>query len=157
MRSQWPFLASAAIALLAFLTSACEVPSSGSTSGPLETRSQLSAGSISGNILYGAGDPLLRVYAREVNSGEVYWVEPGEGASAYTIPDLPPGTYVVVGWFRPLGASGAYTSLDTALAETVDQQQACEENIVEIDLQPGAAYTGADVGCWGADFFGLAE
>ena len=157
MKRQWLFLVSAPVVLLAFLASACQAPSAGSTSAPVQTPSVLAAGSIAGSILYGAGDPFLRVYAREVNSGQVYWVEPGEGAVAYTIPDLPPGTYTVVGWFHPMGASGAYTSLDTVLAETVDQQQDCEENILEIDLQAGAAYTGADIGCWGADFFGLTE
>jgi hypothetical protein len=56
-----------------------------------------------------------------------------------------------------LGASGAYTSLDTVLAETAVQQQDCEDNVVEIELQPGAVYMGADIGCWGGDFFSLAE
>jgi hypothetical protein len=56
-----------------------------------------------------------------------------------------------------MGASGAYTSLDTVVAETEDQQRACEDAILEIVLQPGEAYVGADIGCWGGDFFGLAE
>jgi hypothetical protein len=113
--------------------------------------------SISGRILYETNDPFLRVYAREINTGQVYWVNPGEGNLTYTISDLPSGTYVVVGWFYPMGASGAYTSLDTVVAETEGQQRACEEAIVEIELQPGEAYVGADIGCWGGDFFGLAE
>ena len=75
----------------------------------------------------------------------------------YTIPDLPPGTYIVVGWFHPLGASGAYTSQDTVMADGVEGQQACEAAIVEIELQAGEAYAGADIGCWGGDFFGLVE
>jgi len=113
--------------------------------------------SISGTVLFQSGDPLLRVYAREVNTGQVVWVSPGEGGHAYTIPDLPWGTYVVVGWFHPLGASGAYTSLDTVAAETEAQMRACEKAIVEIELQPGEQYSGADIGCWGGDFFGLTE
>jgi len=44
---------------------------------------------------------VLRVYAREVNTGEVYWINPREGNRIFTIPDLPPGTYVVVGWVVP--------------------------------------------------------
>jgi heat shock protein HslJ len=115
--------------------------------------------SISGRIAFDTDlvDPGLRVYAREVNTGQLYWINPGEGNMTYTIPDLPPGTYVVVGWFHPLGASGAYTSLDTVMADGVEQQQACEGAIVEIELQPGEAYAGADIGCWGGDFFGLVE
>jgi hypothetical protein len=113
--------------------------------------------SISGRILYSTSDPFLRVYGREVNTGQLYWVNPGEGNLTYTIPDLPPGTYVVVGWFHPMGASGAYTSLDIVVAETEGQQQACEEAIMEIELQPGETYVGADIGCWGGDFFGLVE
>jgi hypothetical protein len=113
--------------------------------------------SISGRILYRTSDPFLRVYAREVNTGQLCWVNPGEGNLTYTISNLLPGTYVVVGWFHPMGASGAYTSLDTVVAETEDQQRACEDAILEIVLQPGEAYVGADIGCWGGDFFGLAE
>jgi len=113
--------------------------------------------SISGRILLESSDPFLRVYAREVNTGQVYWVNPGEGNLTYTIPDLPPGTYVIVGWFHPLGASGAYTSLDTIIPEGEDQMRACEEAIVYIELTPGQNYTGADIGCWGGDFFGLVE
>jgi len=116
-----------------------------------------SLASISGRILYESSDPFLRAYAREVNTGQVYWVNPGEGNFTYTIPDLPPGTYVVVGWFHPMGASGAYTSLDTIIAAGEDEMHACEEAIVYIELAPGEEYTGADIGCWGGDFFGLVE
>jgi len=114
-------------------------------------------GSISGRILYETSDPFLRVYVRDVNTGQVYSVTPGEGSLTYTIPDLPAGTYVVVGWFHPMGASGAFTSLDTVIAETADQQRACEEAIIEIELQAGEMYDGADIGCWGGDFFDLTQ
>jgi hypothetical protein len=97
------------------------------------------------------------VYACEVNTGHVQWVSAAEGGATYTITGLAPGKYVVVGWFYALGASGAYTSLDTVVAEGVDQMRACEQAILEIDLQPGEAYTGADIGCWGGDFFSLTE
>jgi hypothetical protein len=113
--------------------------------------------SISGRILSETSDLFLRVYAREVNTGRVYWVNPGEGNLTYTIPDLPPGTYVVVGWFHPMGVSGAYTSLNTVVAEPEDQQQACKEAMIEIELGPGDEYIGADIGCWGGDFFGFTE
>lgn len=116
-----------------------------------------SLASISGRVLYEPTDPFLRVYAREVNTGQVHWINPGEGNLTYTIPDLPSGTYVVVGWFHPLGASGAYTSLDTVVAEGEDEMRACEEAIVYIELSPGEEYSGADIGCWGGDFFDLTE
>lgn len=112
-------------------------------------------GSISGRILLEIKDPILRVFAREVNTGQVYPVQPEAGSLSYAVLDLPPGTYVVVGWFHPMGASGAYTSLDTVIAETGDQQRACEEAMVEIELQAGETYDGANIRCWGGDFFDL--
>ena len=114
-------------------------------------------GSISGKILIDQPDPMLRIYAREITSGDVYWIEPGEGAASYTITGLAPGTYLVVGWFYPLGASGAYTSLDTVMAVGEEQMLACDGAMIEIDLSPGEEFTGADVGCWGGDFFDYAE
>lgn len=113
--------------------------------------------SVAGRILYETNDPFLRVYARDVNTGQVYSVKPGTGNLTYIIPNLPPGTYVVVGWFHPMGASGAYTSLDTVIAETEGQQRACEQAIIQIELQAGEVYDGADIGCWGGDFFGLTQ
>jgi hypothetical protein len=56
-----------------------------------------------------------------------------------------------------MGASGAYTSLDTVVAETEGQMRDCEEAIVESKRQPGEAHGGADIGCWGGDFFSLTE
>lgn len=128
-----------------------------STAGPSPTPTPIVAplASISGRILAELSDPFLRVYAREVDTGHVLWVGAGEGNFTYTIPDLPPGTYVVVGWFHPMGASGAYTSLDTVIAEGEDEMHACEEAIVYIELSPGEEYSGADIGCWGGDFFDL--
>jgi hypothetical protein len=101
--------------------------------------------------------PFLWIYAHEVNTSKVYSINPKAGARSYTIADLPAGTYVVVGWFKPMGASGAYTSLDAIIAEGEDQMRAREEAIVHIELEPGEAYTGAHIRCWGGDFFGLTE
>jgi hypothetical protein len=107
-------------------------------------------GSISGAILAETGDPFLRVYAREVNSGEVRWIALQEGESTYPSRDLLPGTYVIVGWFHPLGASGAYTSLDTVMAEGEEQMRACEKALVRIELKRGwrmaAPISGAGAG-----------
>lgn len=148
---------SAMIALLLLVTSACSGDSSSDTPSSVVSSTDGQLASISGAILYGSEDPFLRVYAREVSTGHVQWVSPEEGGLTYSITDLPSGTYVVVGWFYALGASGAYTSLDTVVAEGEDEMRACEGAIVEIELQPGEAYTGADIGCWGGDFFSLAE
>ncbi len=148
---------SATIGLLMLVASACTGGSSLRTPTSLPTSTQAQLGSISGRSLYASNDPSLRVYAREVNTGHVQWVSADEVTVTYTIPGLAPGTYVVVGWFYALGASGAYTSLDTVVAEGEDQMHDCEAAILEIDLQPGEAYTGADIGCWGGDFFGLTE
>ena len=145
------------VALSLLVTSACGGTSSSGTPTSAATSSQAELASISGAILYASEDPFLRVYAREVNAGWVQWVGPDEGGLTYTIPDLPPGTYVVVGWFYALGASGAYTSLDAVVAEGESQMHACEQAIVEIELESGEAYTGADIGCWGGDFFSLVE
>lgn len=122
-----------------------------------DTPSSALTGSISGKVLYDSVDPFLRVYAREVNTGSVVWVKPGENTPEYTITDLAPGTYVIVGWFHPMGASGAYTSLDTIVAEGETEMQACEGAIIYIELSSGEVYTGADIGCWGGDFFDLTE
>lgn len=114
-------------------------------------------GSISGRILYHSNDPGVRIYARQVDGDWRSWVEPGPGSLNYTLDSLPPGQYVVIGWFHPMGASGAYTSLDLIMAETAGQMLACQEAMVVINLSPGEAFTGADIGCWGGDFFGLVE
>jgi hypothetical protein len=137
--------------------SACSGTPSPDTPASPGTPTEAELASISGTVLYESDDPNLRVYAREVTTGQVGWVSTVEGGQTYTIADLQPGRYVVVGWFYALGASGAYTSLDTVVAEGEAQMCACEDAIVEIDLQPGEAYQGADIGCWGGDFFGLAE
>lgn len=148
---------SATVGLLMLVATACGGAATPRTPTSLPTSTEPLLASISGRILYASDDPFLRVYAREVNTGHVQWVGADEGSATYTITGLSPGTYVVVGWFYALGASGAYTSLDIVVAEGEDQMHACEAAIVEIELQPGEAYTGADIGCWGGDFFGLAE
>ena len=118
---------------------------------------QETLGSISGRILYRSNDPALRIFARQMDGDWISWVEPGPDSQTYTLGSLPPGQYVVVGWFYPMGASGAYTTLDLVIAETGVQMQACTEAIVVIDLSPGEAFTGADIGFWGGDYFGYVE
>jgi len=145
-----------AAALLFFATASCTPPLLTATSMPTSTPMVAAPGSISGSIRLSSSDPSLWIFAREVNTSRVHGVNPPAGAGTYTINDLPAGTYVVVGWFKPLGVSGAYTSLDVVLAEGADRMRACEEAIVTIELAPGEQYAGADVGCFGGDFFDLA-
>jgi len=94
----------------------------------------------------------LRVYAREVHTGQVRWIETQDGDRTYAITQLPPGTYVVIGWYYPAGVSGAYTSLETILATGADAMRACEGAITQIELAPGEEYSGADIGCWEGTF-----
>jgi len=114
-------------------------------------------GSISGRILFKTQDTSLRVYAREVNTGKVSWMNLGGGNFSYTFPGLPAGTYVIVGWLYPMGASGAYTALALVVADGAEAMRACREALLFIELSPGEAYSGADIGCWGGDFFDLVE
>jgi heat shock protein HslJ len=114
-------------------------------------------GSISGTIrtkLDSCGS--LWVFAHEVNTDQITNIQTQEGECAYTIPDLPAGNYLVVGWYYPMGASGAYTSQETVMAVGVEEAQACEEAIVTVALKPGQDFSGADIGCWGGDFFDIA-
>ncbi len=99
----------------------------------------------------------IRVFAHEIESGQITDVQTHEGDCTYTIPDLQAGSYLVVGWAYPGGASGAYTSLETVMAVGFEEAQACEEAIITIPLKPGEDFTGADIGCWGGDFFDIAS
>ncbi len=157
MNHQRSFHLLATVVLILLVTSACTSPLSTVSTTAVDTSTVPPFASISGTILLESEDPSLWIYAHEAHSGEVYSINPQAGARTYTIPDLPAGAYVVVGWFKPMGASGAYTSLDTVIAEGEDQMRACEEAIMDIELEPGEPYTGADIGCWGGDFFALTE
>jgi hypothetical protein len=139
------------------VTSATTIPPNPTILPPPLTTPDSMLASISGRILPDMSDPFLRIYARNMVSGLLTWVNPPEGSLTYTIPDLEPGAYVVVGWYYPMGASGAYTTLDTVIAMDAAQMNACTEAIVRIQLEAGEAFTGADIGCWGGDFFGWAE
>ncbi len=116
-------------------------------------------GTISGEIRLpsATGAYGLRVYARELTAGQVTYVEVSEGSTTFTIPDLPVGTYVVVAWFYPSGVSGGYTSLDTVMAESAAEQEACTTALIQIPLAPGENYHDVTIGCWGGDFFQFAE
>lgn len=121
-------------------------------SGPL--------GSISGNILPVAPDSgptgAMRVGAREINTGQVTWIDIPDGQTTYTIPGLPVGKYIVLGWVYPDGVTGAYTTTGISTVKTSSEQLTCNNSVEEITLGPGQMdFTGADIGCWAGDYYFL--
>jgi len=110
--------------------------------------------SISGEILTTTSErPALRLFARKVVLGHVYSVDVAQGQPSYTIDRLPAGTYVVVAWYAPQGVAGGYTSDLTLAAASAEEQDACGHALVLIKLEAGQTFTGADIRCWGANFF----
>ncbi len=123
-----------------------------------ETPTPSGPGSISGAIRppSGACDSLW-VFAHEMNTQQVSHIQTRDGDCTYTLANLPPGDYLVVGWYYPGGVSGAYTALDTLVVTSSAEAQACRQAITRISLAPGEQFEGADLGCWGGDFFDIAE
>ncbi len=99
----------------------------------------------------------LRIYARELTTGQVTYIDVPDGATSFTIPDLPVGTYIVVAWFYPGGVSGGYTALDTLMAEGAAEQEACTMALIQIPLAPGENYHDVTIACWGGDFFDFVQ
>lgn len=67
-------------------------------------------GSISGLIGYpGGSPPALHIVAFNLNTSYWYYVLSLAGATRFTIPDLPPGTYHVVAYLRD-GSAGGYAN-----------------------------------------------
>lgn len=125
-------------------------PLAAATPPPTDT----AGASISGEILTTTADrPALRLFAREVVTGRVYEVQVPQGQPTYRIERLPAGTYVVVAWLAPHGLAGGYTSDLTLAAASVEEQDACGHALVLVKLDPGQVFTGADIRCWGANFF----
>jgi hypothetical protein len=110
--------------------------------------------SISGEILTTTAErPALLLFAREVVLGRVYSVEVAQGQPTYTIGRVAGGTDVVVAWYAPQGVAGGYTSDLTLAAASVEEQDACGHALVLVKLEAGQAFGGADIRCWGANFF----
>jgi hypothetical protein len=112
-------------------------------------------GSISGAIHHSGLPDAMRIYWREVNTGKVGYIETSKADATYTISGLLPGDYNVVSWYYPQGASGAVTTLNIITAQGSAQQNACTAAVRKIHLDAGQNVTGADIGCWGGDFFSL--
>jgi hypothetical protein len=114
-------------------------------------------GSISGNIIpIGSPQPAdhLKIYARERNAGTIFSTDISVDASSYSISNIPPGVYNVFAWYSPNGLAGAYTSAKITFAGTSSDQFNCTNSLLDITLSTGAMdFQGADMACWGGDFF----
>jgi hypothetical protein len=113
------------------------------------------AGSISGTIHHSGVADAMRIYWREVNSGKVGYIETGKTDTTYTITGLAVGDYNIVSWYWPQGASGAVTTTNIITANGAAEQHTCEASLRKIHLDAGQTVTGADIGCWGGNFFFL--
>jgi hypothetical protein len=112
-------------------------------------------GFISG-IIHHAGIPdAMRIYWREIHSGKVGFIEVIKTDTVYKISGLIPGDYNIISWYWPQGASGAVTTTNIISANGAAQQQTCKASLRKIHLDAGQNYIGADIGCWGGDFFFL--
>jgi hypothetical protein len=120
-------------------------------SGPL--------GFISGKLMPMSEDlpsPTLRVYARDINTGWMTYVEMPSDQTEYTLSGIPEGVYAMVGWYYPSGQSGAYTDSSILLAETSSDQFKCNTSLTYVELKPGQMeIQGIDIACWGGDFYYL--
>jgi hypothetical protein len=112
-------------------------------------------GSISGAIHHSGQPSAMRIYWREISSGKVGYIEVTAADAAYAISGLAAGDYNVVSWYWPQGASGAVTTTNIITANGAAQQQTCKAGLRAIHLVAGQNVTGADIGCWGGDFFFL--
>lgn len=114
-------------------------------------------GSISGNIIpIGSPQPAdtLKIYARARDAGTIYSSDISPDATSYSISNIPPGVYNVFAWYSPSGLAGAYTSAKITFAGTSSDQFNCTNSLLDITLSAGTMdFQGADMACWGGDFF----
>jgi hypothetical protein len=117
--------------------------------------SLLAVSSISGAIHHSGVASDFTLFWREVNTGKVNHKKVTKNETTYTISDLAPGDYNVISWYDPQGASGAVTTTNIITTNGAAQQQACKAGLRKIHVDAGQAVTGADIGCWGGDYFFL--
>jgi hypothetical protein len=114
-------------------------------------------GSISGSVLpptVAQPATVLKVFAREKDTGKLYSADFPVDQTQYTIPDIPFGRYIVVAWYYPDGIPGAYTSAGIKEVTTSSEQLRCNNSLVEIVLtEKDPDYRGADLTCWAGDYF----
>jgi hypothetical protein len=93
-------------------------------------------GAISGNILFQDGEPPgLRVVAFNTDTTYWYWVFTRAGQSAYSLAELPPGTYHVVAYTDDGQAAGHASSNHT---------------LIDVLVKPGETTQGIDINDWDA-------
>ncbi len=93
------------------------------------------AGAISGTISYPGSIPTLNVVAYNLATNYWYYVNTLAGASFYTIPNLPPGTYQVVAYDENGDAGG---HADTS------------HNLLPVTVKNGETTQGVDISDWNA-------
>lgn len=94
-------------------------------------------GSISGNIVYieGQEPPRLRIVAFNQETEYWYWLFTQPGQSAYTLSDLPPGTYQLVAYDND-GRAGGHADINN--------------NLIDISVDPGETVPDVDINNWEA-------
>ncbi len=91
-------------------------------------------GSITGQLTFPSeGIPKLRVVAFNLGTRNWYYVNTNPGANAYTISDLPPGTYHVVA-YDARGNAGGYAD--------------ASHNLIDVIVKAGEKISGADITDW---------
>jgi hypothetical protein len=91
-------------------------------------------GSISGGLTFPSeGIPKLRVVAFNLGTRNWYYVNTNPGANAYTISELPPGTYHVVA-YDARGNAGGYAD--------------SSHNLINVIVKAGEKTSGADITDW---------
>lgn len=93
-------------------------------------------GSISGALDYpGGSTPALQVFAFNLNTNNWYYINTNPGWSAYTLGDLPPGTYHVVAYDAD-GNSGGHAD--------------ASHNLIAVTVKAGEKVSGVDTNDWNA-------
>lgn len=94
-------------------------------------------GSISGGIVYIEGQeaPRLRIVAFNQETEYWYWLFTQPGQVAYTISDLPPGTYLLVAYDND-GRAGGHADVNN--------------NLINVSVGPGETVPGVDINNWNA-------
>lgn len=110
-----------------------DAPSSSST--PTGANEDKTPGAVSGGIVYPASTvPAFHVVAFNTQNSYWYWVGFAPNTWAYSITDLPPGTYNVVAYPDGAGLEGGYASAGGAL--------------LPVKVEPGKTTPGVDITIW---------
>lgn len=103
-------------------------------------------GAIMGNLCYPSeGIPPLTVYAREIVTDQLYYIQTVENQQEYTLDVPAPGTYIIFAYTN-FGVGGTYSPA-VPCGLTVN---CTDHSPIALDVQPGATINGADI----CDFYG---